>query len=155
MKRRHFLALSFGTIPCISPLFAQGYKISKPKAWSASSINNAALALYGREKFSTIQKSENIELIVPKAIVGDRKNIPITVRTTIKAKTVALFQDSNPKSLTAVFHVNEDSIIAYEINIRMAYKGTLFAVAEGVDGKLYYTRQYIDVLTLACMASGR
>ncbi len=57
----------------------------------------------------------------------------------MKAKTVAVFQDANPKSLVAVFHVNEDSMIAYELNIRMEFKGTVFAVLEGLDGKLYYT----------------
>ena len=72
----------------------------------------------------------------------------------MKAKTVAIFQDVNLKSLVAVFHVSEDSIIEYELNIRMEFKGTVFAVLEGLDGKLYYTREYVDILTLSCMASG-
>jgi hypothetical protein len=54
----------------------------------------------------------------------------------------------------AVFHVSEDSIIEYELNIRMEFKGTVFAVLEGLDGQLYYTREYVDILTLSCMASG-
>lgn len=154
MKRRHFLALSLCTVPYSAPLFALDHKRKTPKAWSASSINDAAMALYGREKFSTIQKSKNIEIIVPNSIVKDRENIPITIRSNIKAKTVSLFQDANPKSLVAVFHVNEDSIIAYELTIRMEFKGTIFAVVEGLEGKLYYTREYIDILTMSCMASG-
>ena len=154
MKRRHFLALTFSATSQMTPLFALDYRTSNPTAWRASSINDAAMALYGRGKFATIQKSDKIELIVPKGIVRDRGNIPITVRTNIKAKTVAIFQDANPKSLVAVFHVQEDSILAYELNIRMEFKGTIFAVAEGVDGNLYYSRAYIDVLTLSCMASG-
>jgi hypothetical protein len=36
----------------------------------------------------------------------------------------------------------------------MAFKGTVFAVLEGMDEKLYYTRAYVDILTLSCMASG-
>ena len=154
MKRRHFLALSVCVIPYATKLFALDHRMSNLKAWSASSINDAAMALYGREKFSTIQKSENIELLVPKGIVRDRGNIPIAIRTTIKSKTVSLFQDANLKSLVAVFHVKEDSILEYELNIRMDFKGTVFAVVEGLDGKLYYTREYIDILTLSCMASG-
>lgn len=154
MKRRHFLALGLCVIPYMTQALAVDYRNSKPKAWRSSSINDAAMALYGREKFATIQKSADIELIVPKAIVRDPSNIPITIRSNIKAKTVAVFQDANPKSLVAVFHISEDSIIAYEINIKMEFKGTIFAVLEGMDGKLYYAREYIDVLSLSCMASG-
>ena len=130
------------------------YRKSRPEAWTASSINDAAMALYGRETFATIQKSAGVELIVPKPIVKDPQNIPITIRSSIKAKTVAIFQDANPKSLVAVFHVGEEGIVAYELTIKMDFKGTLFGVVEGIDGKLYYTRQYVDILTLSCMASG-
>jgi sulfur-oxidizing protein SoxY len=128
------------------------YRKLNPEAWKASSINEAAMALYGREKFSTIQKSEQIELMVPTGIVKNREEIPITIRTAIKAKTVAIFQDANPESLVAVFHVHENSIIEYEFNMTMAFKGTVFAVIEGLDGRLYYTREYVDILTLSCMA---
>jgi len=69
-------------------------------------------------------------------------------------KTLAVFQDANPKSLVAVFHLSEESIVEYELNMRMEFKGTVFAVLEGMDGKLYYTREYIDVLLLSCMGSG-
>ena len=154
MNRRHFLALGFCVFPYTTQALALDYRKSKPEAWKASSINDAAMALYGREKFATIKKSPDIALVVPKGIVKDRENIPVTIRSTIKAKTVALFQDANPKSLVAVFHVNEDSIIEYELNIKMEFKGTVFAVLEGLDGKLYYAREYIDILTLNCMASG-
>ena len=152
MNRRHFLALGFCTIPYAAQLLAVDYRKMKPEAWKASSINDAAMALYGREKFATIQKSGQIELIVPKGSVKERENIPITIRSSMKAKTLAFFQDANPRSLIAVFHLSEDSIIDYEFNIKMEFKGTVFAVLEGVDGKLYYRREYIDILTLSCMA---
>ncbi|MCW8820972.1 MAG: hypothetical protein OQK45_02005 [Sulfurovum sp.] len=153
MKRRHFLALGFCVAPYMTEVLAIDYRESKPEAWTSSSINDAAMALYGREKFATIQKSEDIELIVPKAIVRDPENIPISIHSNIKAKSLAIFQDANPKSLVAVFDVSEDSIIAYELNIKMEFKGTVFAVLEGMDGELYYARQYIDVLVLSCLAS--
>jgi sulfur-oxidizing protein SoxY len=152
MKRRHFLALGLCTFPYMAKAFTIDYRKEKPDAWKASSINDAAMALYGREKFSTIQKSADIELSVPSGIVKDREEIPVTIRTSMKAKTVALFQDANPESLVAVFHVHEESIIDYECNIRMAFKGTVFAVVEGMDDRLYYTRAYVDILTLSCMA---
>lgn len=153
MKRRHFLALGLGML-YMTESSAVDYRKHRPEAWTSSSLNSAAMSLYGREKFATIQKSTDIELKVPKPIAQDPNEIPISIRSNIKAKTVAIFQDANPKSLVAVFHVNEDSIIAYELNIRMEFKGTVFAVVEGLDGKLYYTREYIDILTLSCMASG-
>ncbi|MCO4846259.1 MAG: hypothetical protein KC427_09600 [Sulfurovum sp.] len=154
MKRRHFLVLGFCIFPYTTQVLAVDYRKSKPGAWTSSSINDAAMALYGREKFTTIQKSADIEIIVPKTIVRDPENIPITIRSHIKARTVAIFQDANPKSLVAVFHVSKESIIEYELNIRIEFKGTVFAVLEGLDGKLYYAREYIDVLALSCMASG-
>ncbi len=154
MNRRHFLALGFCIFPCTAEVFAVDYRKNKPLAWKASSINDAAHALYGREKFATIQKSAAIELIVPRGIVEDREVIPITIHTTLKAKTLAIFQDANPESLVAVFNLSEESVVDYELNIRMQFKGTVFAVLEGLDGKLYYTRAYVDILTLSCMASG-
>jgi len=154
MNRRHFLVLGFCIFPYTAEVMADDYRKSKPLAWKASSINDAAMALYGREKFATIQKSTDIELIVPKGAVKDREEIPITIRSPIRAKTLAIFQDGNPESLVAVFEISEVSVIEYELNIRMAFKGTVFAVLEGLDGKLYYTRAYVDILTLSCMASG-
>lgn len=152
MKRRHFLALGISVFPYTLQALSTDIKESIPSAWNATSINEAAMALYGREKFATIQKSTDIELIVPKGVVEDREEIPLAIYSKMKAKTVAIFQDANPKSLVAVFHVNANSIIAYELNIRMAFKGTVFAVLEGLDGKLYYTREHIEILTLSCMA---
>ena len=152
MNRRHFLAMGLCVSPYMTQVLAADYRKSKPGAWKASTINDAAMALYGKEKFATIQKSADIELTVPKPIAKDPNEIPITIRSNIKAKTLALFQDANTKSLVAVFHLSEDSIIEYELNIRMEFKGTVFAVLEGVDEKLYYTREYVDILTLSCMA---
>jgi len=154
MNRRQFLVLSVCIFPYTAEVLADDYRKSKPLAWQASSINDAAIALYGREKFATIQKSTDIELIVPKGIVKDREEIPVSIHSTLKAKTLAIFQDANPKSLVAVFDIGKESIIEYELNIRMQFKGTVFAVLEGLDGKLYYTRAYVDILTLSCMASG-
>lgn len=152
MKRRHFLALGLGVFPYVSQALTVDYRRLKSEAWKASSLNGAAMALYGREMFSTIRKSSQIELIVPQVSIKNREEIPVTIRTDIKARTVALFQDANPKSLIAVFQVHENAVTEYELNIRMAFKGTLFAVVEGVDGRLYYTRAYVDILTLSCMA---
>ncbi|MBT8344501.1 MAG: hypothetical protein KJO45_07280 [Sulfurovum sp.] len=154
MNRRHFLVLGSSIFSYSEQVLAVDYRQSKPGAWKASSINDAAMALYGRDKFATIQKSRELELIVPHGIVKDPENVPIAIRSNIKAKTLAIFQDANPKSLVAVFHMSEESIIEYEFTIKMEFKGTVFAVLEGFDGNLYYTREHIEVLTLSCMGSG-
>ena len=153
MNRRHFLTLASCTLPYTTHVLAVDFRKRNPDAWTSSSINDTAMALYGRKKFATIQKSTDMELTVPKPVAKDPNDIPIIIRSTMGAKTVAIFQDANPKSLVAVFHVSEDSIKEYELNIRMEFKGTVFAVLEGLDGNLYYTREYIDILTLSCMAS--
>jgi len=152
MKRRQFLALGLCVVPYVAQASSVDYTKLNPNAWKASTINEAAMALYGREKFATIRKSADIELIVPRGIVKDREEIPVTIRSAMKAKTVAILQDANPESLVAVFHMHENSIIEYEFTMRMEFKGTVFAVVEGADGRLYYTREYIDILTLSCMA---
>lgn len=154
MKRRHFLALGLCGLSSGSPSFAVNYRVQKPNAWKASSLNDAAMSLYGKEKFATIQKSTEIELIVPQGVVKDREDILITIRSEMKAKSLAIFQDTNPQSLVAVFEISDEGIIDYTFSISMAFKGTVFAVLESLDGKLHYTRAYIDILTLSCMASG-
>lgn len=146
-SRRSFLL----SLLAFSSLHAVNYHKSKPDAWSKSKLNDAAMALYGQKKFSTIQKSSDVELIVPGHIVRDQENIPIGIKSDIKAKSVAIFQDANPKSLVAVFQIHNEDPIDFELNIRMEFKGTLFAVVEGIDGKLYYTRAFIDVLCLPCV----
>lgn len=152
MKRRQFLALGLFALPYIVKATSVDYREFKPEAWKASTLNEAAMALYGREKFSTIQKSAQIELSVPPGVIKDREEILVTIRSSITAKTVALFQDANPESLVAVFQLHENSVIDYELTIRMAFKGTLFAVIEDTHGKLFYARTYVDILTLSCMA---
>jgi len=124
------------------------------KVWHISDLNRAATALYGREAFSHIQKSDRITLTAPTAIAQDAQNIPIGIKSDIKAKSVAIFQDANPKALTAIINTNGQSIIDYEMNIIMERKGTVFVVVEGLGGQLYYKRAFIYVICLPCMAQG-
>ena len=122
--------------------------------WKISDLNSATMALYGREAFSHIQKSDCITITVPTAIAEDPLNVPIGIKSDIKAKSVAIFQDANPKSLTAIIDTKAQSIIDYEMNIIMERKGTVFVVIEGLDGQLYYKRAFIYVICMPCMAQG-
>jgi len=147
------MALGFFSFSCGVAVLATDSRTINVKAWKSSLLNDAALSLYGRKKFSTLQKSKKVKIGAPMGIIKDRNNIPIAIDTTIKAKTLSLFQDGNAKSLIAVFNLEENSIVAYELSIRMEMKGTIFAVVESMDGKLYYARKYVDILTMGCMAS--
>ena len=122
--------------------------------WKISDLNAATMALYGREAFSHIQKSERITITAPTAIAEDPSNIPIGIQSDIKAKSVAIFQDANPTSLTTLIETNAHSVIDYQINIIMEKKGTVFVVIEGLDGQLYYKRAFIYVICMPCMAQG-
>ena len=124
------------------------------KVWHISNLNDATLALYGREAFSHIKKSDHITLTAPTAIAQDPRNVPIGIKSDIKAKSVAIFQDANPKSLTALIDTDKESMIDYEMNIIMERKGTVFVVIEGLDGQLYYKRAFIYVICMPCMAQG-
>lgn len=134
---------------------AMAYAHHNPKnVWKISDLNDATMALYGREAFSHIQKSDRITLTAPTAIAQDPQNITLGIKSDIKAKSVAIFQDANPQSLVAIIDTNKESIIDYELNIIMERKGTVFVVIEGLDGQLYYKRAFIYVICLPCMAQG-
>lgn len=147
LNRRLFLLsmLSFSYLSAID------FHETKPEAWEKSTLNEAAMALYGKKMFSTIKKSTNVALDVPKHIVRDAENIAVGIKSNIMAKSVAIFQDANPKALVAVFTIHDHDMIDLEINIKMEFKGTLFAVVEGSNGVLYYTRAFVDVLCLPCV----
>lgn len=151
MNRRNFLTL---TTLSSSYLFAKDFYEEKREAWQKHKLNEAAKALYGEEKFGSLQESERVVIEADKFIVPNSRQIPIKFKTDIEAKSVAIFQTANDQSLLAVFSIAKDMIIDYEINIRMEMKGTLFVVVEGVDNKLYYNRHFIDVNGLSCVAGG-
>lgn len=137
----------------VTSLNAVDYHKSHPEAWKAGSLNESAMALYGKEKFSTIKQTLNMELIAPKALVRDAQQIPIRVRSNIPAKSVAIFVDKHDEALIAVFHRDHFEKIDLSLNIRMERKATLFVVIESMSGVLYYKRAFIDVLCLPCMAT--
>lgn len=151
MKRRNFLI----SLPFLSSyVVALDFRKTKEEAWEARKLNDAAIQLYGKEKFSTLQKSIRVEIEADKFIVPNARKIPIKFKSDIEAKSVALFQTANEQSLVAVFSMNKEMIIDYELNIHLDMKGTVFVVVEGVDGNLYYTRQFIDVNEIRCVAGG-
>jgi predicted secreted protein len=146
------LKFLLATLVLNSSTYAVDYHKSHPDAFKATSLNEAALALYGKEKFSTIKQTLNMELIAPKALVEDAQRIPIGVKTNIPAKSIAIFFDGNERPLVAVFHRDNFEKSDIEFTMRAERKGTLFAVIESMSGVLYYKRAFLEVLCLPCMA---
>ena len=148
MHRRTFLTIS--TLSFIT-LHAVNFRESKKEAWKMRNINDTMIKLYGKKQFSSIKKSTYIELIAPKHLVENAYAIPITIKSNIQAKSIAVLQTANEQSLVAVFTVPKNGIINYTINIKMERKGTLFIVLETEDKQLYYVRQFIEISSLSCV----
>jgi len=151
MKRRDFFVLATVSV---TELSAIDFRETKPYAWNESKLNDAALELYGKELFSTLRKTNRIEIDAPNHMISKSWEIPINFKSDIEAKSVAIFQTGNQQSLVAVFSIGEGMVINYGLNIWMELTGTLFVVLEGVDGKLYYARHFLDISKMSCMAGG-
>ncbi|VAY87770.1 Sulfur oxidation protein SoxY [hydrothermal vent metagenome] len=161
MERRKFLGLGLGVAALsIAPstLSAIDFRTTKPKAWSTTNsmknkkidatnldgMNAAIKELFGSSK--TMNKK--IKLKAP-AIAENGAVIPVTVSTKLNAKTIGIFQSSNPEATVAVFTIDKNSIPNYSIRIKMAQTGTVKVVAE-VDGKLYSAEQIVKVTAGGC-----
>ncbi|SFV69169.1 Von Willebrand factor type A domain protein [hydrothermal vent metagenome] len=125
---------------------AENYRITKPLAWEAERTKEAIALLYGTN--ITIP-DKRIQVIAPK-LAENSGSIPISIKTTIPAKSIAVFQDANPRALTTVFSVNGNPKPYYSVRIKMYQTAYLTVVVEGLDGKLYSYTQEIDVSIGGC-----
>ncbi|DAB39877.1 MAG TPA: thiosulfate oxidation carrier protein SoxY [Sulfurovum sp. UBA12169] len=146
MERRKFLGLSvaaFAALPVL--LSATDFRATKPDAWTAKTVEDAIKALYGSAEI--IEK--DVKVKAPK-VASNGGAVPVTVQSDIPAKTVTIFQDANPESAVATFELNEYSIIDFGLKIKMKQSGTITAVVEGTDGKLYVGKQTLEVALGGC-----
>ncbi|MDQ1326430.1 MAG: sulfur-oxidizing protein SoxY [Campylobacterota bacterium] len=146
MERRKFLGLSvaaFAALPVL--LSATDFRATKPDAWTAKTVEDAIKALYGSAEL--IEK--DVKVKAPK-VASNGGAVPVTVQSNIPAKTVTIFQDANPESAVATFELNEYSIIDFGLKIKMKQSGTITAVVEGIDGKLYVGKQTLEVALGGC-----
>lgn len=147
MDRRKFLTMSMVTALAL-PLsaWATDYRAEKPAAWTAKTVNAAIKALYGDVE---LVESEKIIFKMPKiSTTGDQ--VPVSISTTIDAKTVALFQNSNPESAVAVWTVPENGIIDYKLKLKIktlagGSPSVVTIVIEGNDGVFYTTHASVIV----------
>lgn len=146
MQRREFLSLSaLALFGASVPAFALDYRKSKPDAWTSKNVDDAIKKLYGDMPIL----KEGVKLKVPK-VASNGGAVPVSIESDIEAKSVAIFQDSNPESAVAVFSLNENSIIDFDFKIKMRGNGTITAVVEGKDGKLYLEAKSLEVALGGC-----
>jgi sulfur-oxidizing protein SoxY len=126
-------------------LSATDYRAEKPDTWTAHDISTAITALYG----NVTPVEGDIKLKAPK-VASNGGAIPISVKTDIPAKTVAIFQDVNPEAAVAVFTVPEGSNAHFALKIKMKKSGSITAIVEGKDGKFYSKKLSLEVALGGC-----
>lgn len=147
MNRRNFLGLGLGTLALSmapSTLSAVNFRETKPKAWTATKVDEAMKEIFG----TSATTKGKVKLKAPD-IAENGAVIPVTVSSKLAGSKVAVFQDANPESAVAVFTVPQGGIIDYSIRIKMAKTGTVTAVVEE-NGKLYADSKLVKVTIGGC-----
>jgi len=157
MQRRQFLNITLGALALAvvpASVKAEDFRTSKPAVWSAHKMDDAIKAMYGTT--TTIEKGVKLSAANvafdagTMATAANGGAIPVDFSTKIEAKTIAVFQDSNPESAVCVYEVNKYSVNNYSIKIKMANPGTIKVIVEGTDGKLYSATQKLNVAKGGC-----
>lgn len=155
MNRREFLGLGVMAVAAMPAILSAAgsidFRATKPDTWTAKKVDAAIKALYGDIK----PEEKGITIKVPK-VASNGGAVPVTVKSDIPAKTVAVFQDMNPESAVAVFNVPEGGIVDYFLKIKLKAtdenggNGTITAIVEGTDGKFYIGKQSLQVAKGGC-----
>ena len=149
MNRRKFLGLGVMAVAAmpatLSALSTIDFRATKPDTWTAHKVDEAVKALYGDVK----AEEKGVTVKAPK-VASNGGAIPVTVKSDISAKSVAVFQDANPEATVCVFNCDKDSIIDYMFKIKMKASGTITAIVEGQDGKFYKGAITIEVAKGGC-----
>ena len=155
MNRRNFIGygiLATAAMPAVLSAFSTiDFRKTKPDTWTAKTVDAAIKALYGDIK----PEESGVKVKAPK-VAANGGAVPITVKSDIPAKTVAVFQDMDPESAVAVFNVPDDGIVDYSFKIKLKATdengghGTVTAILEGKDGKFYKGSVSLDVAKGGC-----
>ncbi len=146
MKRRNFLGLGIATLATLpAALSAVDFRKEKPDTWTAHSVDDAIKKLYGDIK----TEEKGIKLKTPE-VANNGGQIPVSIKSDIDAKTVAIFQDVNPEATVGVFTVPEGQPVDYSIKIKMKKSGSITVIVEGRDGKFYSTKKSLQVALGGC-----
>ena len=155
MNRRKFLGLGVMAVVAmpatLSAISAIDFRATKPDTWTAHKVDDAIKALYG----DITPVEEGITVKLPK-VASNGGAVPLTIKSDLKAKTVAVFQNMNPESAVAVYNVPEDGIIDYFLKIKLkgtdenGGNGIITVIVEGTDGKFYKGTQALQVAKGGC-----
>ena len=126
-------------------LSATDYRADKPDAWTAKDVPTAIKALYG----DVTPADGDIKLKAPK-VASNGGAIPVSVKTDIPAKSIAIFQDANPEATVVVFTVPEGAKADFALKIKMKKSGSITAIVEGQDGKFYSKKLSLEVALGGC-----
>lgn len=126
-------------------LSATDYRAEKPEAWTAKDVPTAIKALYG--KITPVDGE--IKLKAPK-VASNGGAIPVSVKTDIPAKSIAIFIDSNPEAAVVVFTVPEGAEADFSLKVKMKESGSITAIVEGTDGKFYSKKLTLEVALGGC-----
>jgi sulfur-oxidizing protein SoxY len=136
-------AFALAAVP--ASVLAEDFRKSKPTVWTAHTVEDAMKAMYGK----TETVAEGVTVVAPD-VASNGGAVPVDVKSDIDAKTVAIFQNVNPESAVIVYDLSDSSIIDFSIKIKMKASGTITAVVEGKDGKLYSGSKTLDVALGGC-----
>ncbi len=150
MQRRKFLSLSgLAAAAALAPsVHAEDFRKTKPTVWTAHTVEDAITAMYG-----TAKATESGVTVTMPDVAANGGAVPINVTSDIDAKTVAIFQNANPESAVAAFTIHENSVINYDLKIKLKSDGTpitVTAIVEGKDGKLYSGTKTLTVALGGC-----
>ena len=151
MERRNFLSMTLGAaVLAVVPasVQAEDWRKAKPTVWTAKTVDNAIKAMYGDVKLI----EEGVTVTTPD-VAASGGAVPVNVKSDIKAKNVAVFQNANPESAVIVFDINKYSIINYDMKMKLKSVGdpiTITVVVEGQDGKHYVGYRTLDVALGGC-----
>ena len=146
MDRRKFMSLSVVAAAVLpASLSAVDWRATKPDTWTAHTVADAIKALYG----DITPEESGVTVKAPK-VASNGGAIPVTVKSDIDAKTVAVFQDANPEATVCVFDVQEGGIVDYMMKIKMKKSGTITSIVEGRDGKFYVGKVTLEVALGGC-----
>ena len=143
MKRRNFLGMALVAVPAI--LSAVDFRKTKPDTWTAHTVDDSIAKLYGDIK----PEEKGVKLKAPD-VASNGGAIPVSVKSDIDAKTVAIFQDANPEATVAVYTVMEGQPVDYSVKIKMKKSGTITVIVEGKDGKFYSAKKTLEVALGGC-----
>ncbi len=150
MQRRNFLTL--GAVAAASAalapaLQATDFRQTKPDAWTAKSVDDALKALYGK----TLADATEAHVTVKTPDVASNGGaVPVDMSCDVECKTFTLLQDVNPESCVVVFEQNDMTVPKNSVKIKMKKSGSVYAVAEGKDGKLYFGKKTLEVALGGC-----